>query len=59
MAQSTRPRRHGDDSDLGTRREARAELLDELLDGQPPLTEQELERARREWRAAYAPKKSC
>lgn len=35
---------------LGTQRGHRFELLhDFLLDGQPPLTEQELEEARREW----------
>lgn len=35
---------------LGTQRGHRFELLNDfLLDGQPPLTEQELEEARREW----------
>jgi hypothetical protein len=33
---------------LGSQRETRAEVLGELLEGQPPLTEQELEQARRE-----------
>jgi hypothetical protein len=34
---------------LGSQRAIRAEVLGELLEGQAPLTEQELEQARREW----------
>lgn len=30
-------------------RQARLELLEWMLEGQPPLTEEELEQARREW----------
>ena len=33
----------------GSQRETRIAVLNELLDGQPALTEQELEQARREW----------
>ena len=33
----------------GSQRETRTAVLNELLDGQPALTEQELEQARREW----------
>lgn len=32
-----------------SQRETRAAMLKELLEGQPALTEQELEQARREW----------
>ena len=52
MARSAHPPHDGDSSELGSRREARTELLDELLDGQRLLTEQELEQARREWEDA-------
>lgn len=33
----------------GIQREIRTEVLDRLLEGQPPPTAQELEQARREW----------
>src|SRR5262245_1835809 len=33
----------------GEQREARLKLLEYLLEGQPPLTEEEIEQARREW----------
>ena len=47
MAQSAPPPHEGDDKQLGRQRKTRTELLAKLLEGQPPLTAQELQQARR------------